>query len=278
MLSAIRKRLTYGNVAMTLALVFAMTGGAYAAKHYLITSTKQISPKVLRALKGAKGAPGANGAPGATGAAGPQGPAGANGKDGANGANGSNGANGTSVTSAAITPNLTNANCPEGGSEFTAAAAKKTYACNGKEGSPWTASGTLPKGATETGIWQLTVPGAGEGEIKVAPISFPIPLAAALGASEVTYVSPKEVTPEHCTGDATKPGAETGHMCIFHTEGNGFVSPGGEPPGTGLQHQIQVTPTGAIGAGITGTEILFLTKPGKAPEDVSAEGTWAVTG
>jgi hypothetical protein len=39
MFSKIRKRLTYANVAMTLALVFAMTGGAYAAKHYLITST-----------------------------------------------------------------------------------------------------------------------------------------------------------------------------------------------------------------------------------------------
>jgi hypothetical protein len=29
---------------MTIALVFAMSGGAYAANHFLITSTKQISP------------------------------------------------------------------------------------------------------------------------------------------------------------------------------------------------------------------------------------------
>ena len=40
MLKAICKRMTYANVALTLALVFAMTGGAYAAKKYLITSTK----------------------------------------------------------------------------------------------------------------------------------------------------------------------------------------------------------------------------------------------
>ena len=40
MIGLIRKRLTYANVAMTLALVFAMTGGAFAAKHYVITSTK----------------------------------------------------------------------------------------------------------------------------------------------------------------------------------------------------------------------------------------------
>ncbi len=46
MFSMIRKRLTYANVAMTLALVFAMTGGAYAAKKYMITSKKQIKPSV----------------------------------------------------------------------------------------------------------------------------------------------------------------------------------------------------------------------------------------
>ena len=60
-LAAIRKRVTYANVAMTLALVFAMSGGAYASK-YLITSTKQISPKVLKTLKGAAGKTGPAGA------------------------------------------------------------------------------------------------------------------------------------------------------------------------------------------------------------------------
>jgi hypothetical protein len=48
MISLIKKRLSYANVAMTLALVFAMSGGAYAACHFTITSTKQISPKVLK--------------------------------------------------------------------------------------------------------------------------------------------------------------------------------------------------------------------------------------
>jgi hypothetical protein len=45
-----RRHLTYANVAATLALVFSMSGGALAAKHYLIDSTKQISPKVLKSL------------------------------------------------------------------------------------------------------------------------------------------------------------------------------------------------------------------------------------
>jgi hypothetical protein len=78
-LSNIRPRLTYANVAATLALVFSMSGGALAASHYLISSKKQISPKVLKELKGNAGAKGA------TGPAGAQGPAGAAGAPGAQG-------------------------------------------------------------------------------------------------------------------------------------------------------------------------------------------------
>ena len=51
-----RRRLSYANVTATLALVFAMSGGALAANHYLINSTKQISPKVLKKLTGKPGA------------------------------------------------------------------------------------------------------------------------------------------------------------------------------------------------------------------------------
>jgi hypothetical protein len=51
MLLAIRRHLSYANVVATLALVFAMGGSAIAAKHYLITSTGQISPRVLKKLE-----------------------------------------------------------------------------------------------------------------------------------------------------------------------------------------------------------------------------------
>jgi hypothetical protein len=68
-----RKRLTYANIVATLALVFAMSGGALAASHYLINSTKQVNPKVLKKLKGAAGKTGAAGTAGPAGSAGVKG-------------------------------------------------------------------------------------------------------------------------------------------------------------------------------------------------------------
>jgi hypothetical protein len=59
-----------------------MGGSAVAAKHYLISSTKQISPKVLNKLKGNAGRPGAAGAIGATGSPGLTGPRGPTGSAG----------------------------------------------------------------------------------------------------------------------------------------------------------------------------------------------------
>jgi hypothetical protein len=87
-----RKHLSYANVAATLALVFSMGGGALAASHYLITSTKQIKPSVLKQLRGKNGARGPlgavgpQGATGPQGAEGPQGPVGPAGKEGPAGA------------------------------------------------------------------------------------------------------------------------------------------------------------------------------------------------
>jgi hypothetical protein len=100
-----RKRLSYANVTATLALVFAMSGGAMAANHYLITSTKQINPTVLKKLtgkpgkNGAAGANGVNGATGPTGSTGPQGP---KGETGPKGEEGPKGANGTAVAYAHV--------------------------------------------------------------------------------------------------------------------------------------------------------------------------------
>ena len=85
MFSSVRRHLSYANVVATMALVFAMSGGALAASHYLINSTKEINPKVLKKLRGHNGAKGAKGANGLLGKEGPQGKEGAQGKQGAAG-------------------------------------------------------------------------------------------------------------------------------------------------------------------------------------------------
>ena len=72
-----RRHLSFANVAATLALVLAMSGGAYAAKRYMITSTKQIKPSVLASLHGKQGPRGFTGATGAAGPKGDRGPQGA---------------------------------------------------------------------------------------------------------------------------------------------------------------------------------------------------------
>lgn len=97
-------RLTYANVAATLALVFSMTGGALAAQHYLITSTKQISPKVIKALKGKNGKTGPQGPQGKEGLAGKEG---APGKEGALGKEGKQGTPGSALAYAHVESNGT---------------------------------------------------------------------------------------------------------------------------------------------------------------------------
>ena len=86
-----RGRITYANVAATLALVFSMSGGALAANHYLINSTKQINPKVLKKLQGHNGRSGTKGTTGPAGAAGPTGSQGLQGSGGVQGGAGPQG-------------------------------------------------------------------------------------------------------------------------------------------------------------------------------------------
>jgi hypothetical protein len=74
-----------GTAIALLALFFAMGGTAIAARHYLITSTKQIKPSVLKSLKGRAGPRGATGAAGATGTTGAAGAKGLTGNEGKQG-------------------------------------------------------------------------------------------------------------------------------------------------------------------------------------------------
>ena len=92
-----RRRVSFAHVLGALALILVVGGGsAWAASithkpktkpkhHYIITSTGQIKPSVLKSLHGAKGTNGTNGTNGANGATGPTGATGATGATGTTG-------------------------------------------------------------------------------------------------------------------------------------------------------------------------------------------------
>jgi Collagen triple helix repeat (20 copies) len=259
MFSRIRKRFTYTNVAMTLALVFAMTGGAYAAKHYVITSTNQISPKVLTALKGK------NGTAGSAGSAGPAGPAGPAGGKGETGAAGGPGAEG-----------------PQG-----------KEGREGKEGKQGPAGQTgytavLPSGATETGTWSFS---AGPSTHSLlASVSFSIPLKSGLEEAHVIFVSYEELleskAPAACPGEFNEnsttgfivPKAEPGYLCVY--EGlmdSGNVEHSGAPFNK-FRAEVEIAlpeNTGGQGASTAGTTLTF--KQADPSKSSYGSGLWAVT-
>jgi hypothetical protein len=242
----LRRRFTYSNVVATLALVFAMSGGALAASKFLITSTKQIKPSVLASLKGKAGKAGANGAPGPAGPAGPAGGVGPAGPAGTPGAPG------------------------EPGPEGKEGKAGKN-GTNGKEGSPWTVGGTLPAGSTETGTWSV----GPTPENTYEPISFTIPLAHALTRGHAHFINSAgkeeptpgtEVESTTCLGSAAEPKATSGNLCVYEAELNvGFTGSVGIRP---------VANSEGESAGTTGALVLFATTKGS----FSGSGSWAVTG
>lgn len=242
MFSKGRRRLTYANVTATLALVFAMTGGAYAAGKYLITSSKQISPKVLKQLVGKTGARGPIGPTAPAGTAGAAGAAGTKGEPGTAGKEGKEGKVGLQG---------------EPGEK-------------GEEGSPWTAGGVLPAGQTETGMWGVSaLPGSPDGgliQLSTVPISFTIPLKAPLPEANVHVVGPGEkgtgggTCPESSSYE--KPAAEPGNLCIFE---RGGVNVGEIGAATGEN-------------GVLGTAgIILEIKPATKSEPIDVYGNWAVT-
>lgn len=201
MFSMLRMRFGIPGAIAVCALVFALLGGAYAASD----SSGGKAAAFAKSKRGQRGPRGVTGPAGPAGLAGSQGAAGTNGKDGVNGVNGQDGAAGTPGApgvpgkSVLASGELPGANCENGGARFEVEGSGiKHYACNGKDGAngatgatgatgaPWPVPGTLPSGATETGMYLLS-------KGVSAAISFPIPLAAPI-EEEPRHIRRNETT------------------------------------------------------------------------------------
>ena len=252
MFQALRTKFGIPGLISVLALVFVMGGAAYAAKKYVITSTAQIKPSVLKSLKGKAGPAGANGTNGANGKDG------INGKDGARGEAGSPGTPGKSVLTAAATT-TPSGECPTvGGTKLEVeGSGTARHVCNGKEGPPGpTCEGgacLLPSEATETGVWSAADSGGSEA---LAQISFPLRLSVA--PTSDFFVTKAEVqggtAPAGCPGSFGSPEAEPGVLCVYEKFNFGFQSSPSfleidETSGTVLHLFVEVGETEAAAVG-----------------------------
>jgi hypothetical protein len=237
-ISRLRRRLASNGPGMTIAviaLILALTGGAFAAAGKLTSKQKKEVEKIAKKYAGKPGAQGATGPAGPAGPGGPQGPAGAKGDQGAQGnpgtpgtpgAPGAPGAAGKSIVMTPIAPET--AGCEgRGGAELEKEGGGSLQEiCNGEEGSPWTAGGTLPATGVETGVWYVLAP---EEQEATTPISFSIPLPQAVPEGHVFYGqgTDEEGTnttfTQHCPGkNFTEPQVKNaGELCIYRT----FTSP-----------------------------------------------------
>jgi hypothetical protein len=229
MFHKVRERLgTAGLVVAILALIVALSGGAFAATQ----SAKKKSSKgltkaqVIALIKAnaTSGPTGATGAPGAPGAKGDKGDPGAPGGPGAPGVNGK----GVKVTTIApLTPK-----CSERGgvtAEVEGEAATAKDICNGATGAPgapgqpWAPENELPAGATETGAWAFNGSEADEAGM-VAPISFTVQLPEELFEGEVHYQTDSDFA-TFCTGTASEPAANPGQLCVYFNSFAGIGAP-----------------------------------------------------
>jgi Collagen triple helix repeat (20 copies) len=299
MFSAIRRHVTPATTMAFVALVFAVTGGAFAATgggnsaHAPLTASAARSKAKSKAKAGPRGPAGPRGATGASGPAGPAGPVGATGPAGASGPQGETG--------------------PEGKQGIQGVEGEKgANGAPGEEGSPWTAGGTLPPEKTETGTWsfgQAKTEGTEEYAEYGAfvPVSFAIRLKEGLEGSAVHFLTEKtlncaepqeparkeceeenkevkereKANQEACPGSAAEPTAEPGNLCVYEALLSG-------PANNAIRGHVYNGGSSLfpfnVGAGTTGAVLGLRVETegnvggtGGAIGIVSGYGTWAVT-
>lgn len=287
MLNRIRDRFgTAGLVVSIMALVLALAGGAFAASGGLNAKQKKQVKAIAKSLVPT----------GPVGAAGPAGPAGANGAAGAAGANGKTVLSGTATPGAGVgaigdfymDTDDSIMYGPKAASGANGGWGTGT-ALKGATGDPWTAGGTLPKNATETGALGLMATVAGSPDIglgennQFVPISFPIPLSGTLDKFHAIYVPPANTTTAHCSaaapngpgGTPKNPKADSGYLCVYDGGTQNaepspnliafFGTPFWDPHNGVLSGQPPVDQSG--------TNLVL-----KITGDAALVGSWAVTG
>jgi hypothetical protein len=213
-----------GTTIGVIALVLALTGGAYAASGALTGKQKKEVKSIAKQFAGKEGAKGATGPvgpqglPGAKGDAGAPGSKGEKGDPGQPGGPGTPGNDGKSVVVLNEAPPL----CAEGGFTYEVEdSGEENEVCNGTEGSPWAVGSTLPPGATETGAWGVT----GNGTKVPAAISFPISLASRIQAPNIHFSTEANFNTLCPGGNLNKPKAPPGVLCIYRGIIEGATEP-----------------------------------------------------
>ncbi len=227
---------SFGTPGLIVAVIalIAALGGTAIASGGLSGAEKKLIKKEAEKQAKKFAKAGPQGAPGALGAPGPKG---ANGAPGEKGAKGDNGTNGTN-------------------------------------GSPWTAGGTLPVGATETGsIAGDSLSSETPAVVRTdVPISFSIPLAEALDDEHVLVIYESAAVPTACENpahpdpaSAANPEATSGYLCVY------LASDTSES----TSHTVNVaSATTDEGASTAGADLVLIGGEAGWP----FHGTWAVTG
>jgi hypothetical protein len=258
MFQLLRKHINPATIMAFVALVFAITGGAFAAtgsggsggntSAKTSASATHVTLTASAAKSKAKTKAGPRGPAGPKGATGATGPAGANGTNGAAGAKGETGPQGVQGV--------------QGVQGETGAPGAKGE--TGPEGKPYE---HLPSGKSETGTWAFN----SQGEGASVAISFPVSLSKELEATQVHYVTVSEwedevTPPAACHGTKARPTAEAGNLCVYESEIAGkFVE--------FFNAHSEEVKFNFNGAGTSGALMVF-----SSPTlPLQGNGTWAVT-
>ncbi len=292
-MNRLKKHINPATILALAALVFAITGGAYAASggsgNGGGNSAGSASHATASIAKSKKKSKTPAGKPGPRGPAGPAGPAGATGPAGPAGATGPAGAAGAKGETGPTGP--TGPQGPEGKTGPKGEEGKKGLP--GPEGVCAKEHCTLPEKTTETGVWSFKTSESKGKERSSNPVAigFSVPLSASLpgikqeplvlGAAHWVAANKKELVfneetgkieelePKECPGSVEEPKANPGNLCVYTEHELNYIAKSNGISGLGNSDE------GAVGTvGVLARPEIEFTAAGQVAE---GWGSWAVT-